>query len=152
MANHVSGTSALISVPLPSLGELRQHVLSPLIGNPLFSEAEQLRANHFVHECEDIARLIRWGANVLAEIARRQAEAARKRRHFATCATLHQLRSPSFRGHRSRPRRPKPTWVPGAFFPDRADRWAGTFDRLAAARFQPADSVPFTALLSCPSR
>jgi hypothetical protein len=133
------------------LGELRQHVLAPLLGNSLFSEAEQLRANHFAHECEDIARLTHWGVNVLAEIARRQAEAAHLRRYLATCATLHQLRSPSFRGHCSRPRQPKPTWVPGVFFPDRADRWAGTFDRLAAAHFQPADSVPFTALLSCPS-
>ncbi|RZK29871.1 MAG: hypothetical protein EOO61_20055, partial [Hymenobacter sp.] len=80
MANHVTGTSMLFSVPQPSLGELRQHVLMPLIGHPLFSEAEQLRANHFVHESDDIARLTRWGANVLAEIARRQAEAARQRR------------------------------------------------------------------------
>ncbi len=148
MANHVIGTSVLFSVLPTSLGELRQHVLLPLIGNPLFSEAEQLRANHFVHECEDIARLTRWGANVLAEIARRETEAARQHRDLATRATLRQLRSASFRGHRSRPRRPTPTWSPGAFFPDRADRLAGTFDRLATARFQPAESLTFIALLS----
>lgn len=148
MANHVSGKSTLCDVPPTNLGELRQHVLLPLIGNPLFSEAEQLRANHFVHESEDIARLTRWGTNVLAEIARRQAEAARQRCYFATRATLRQLRSSSFRGHRSRPHRPTPSWVPGAFFPDRADRWAGTFDRLAAARFQPADSLTFASLLA----
>ena len=148
MANHVTGLSALISVPLTSLGELRQHVLAPLIGNPLFSEAEQLRANHFVHESDDIARLTRWGANVLIEIARRQAEAARERCHLATGTTLRQLRSGSFRSHRSRPRRPRPTWVPGAFFPDRADRRAGTFDFIGAARCQPADSLTFADLLS----
>lgn len=142
----------LLSVSPPSLGELRQFVLLPLIGNPLFSEAEQLRANHFVHESEDIARLTRWGTNVLAEIARRQVEAARQRRYFATRATLRRLRSSSFRGHCSRPRRPTPSWVPGAFFPDRADRWAGTFDRLAAARFQPADALTFADLLSFQSR
>ncbi|MGI4742720.1 MAG: hypothetical protein ACRYG7_46780 [Janthinobacterium lividum] len=152
MANHVSGTSTLQHVPPTSLGELRQHVLLPLIGNSLFSEAELLRANHFVHESDDIARLTRWGVNVLAEIARRQAEAARQRRHLATTATVRRLRSPNFRGHHSRPRRPRLTWVPGAFFPDRADRWAGTFDRLAAARFQPADARPFASLLSRPSR
>lgn len=134
------------------LGELRWHVLLPLIGNPLFSEAEQLRANHFVHESDDIARLTRWGANVLAEIARRQAEAARQRRDLATSATLRQLHSASFRGHCSRPRRPAPNWVPGAFFPDRADRRAGTFDRLAAARFQPAYSLTLAHLLSRQSR
>lgn len=148
MANHVSGTSTLISVPPISLGELRQHVLLPLIGNSLFSEAEQLRANHFVHESDDIARLIRWGMNVLAEIARRQAEAARQRRHLAMGDTVRRSRATSFRGHRCRPRRPRPSWVPGAFFPDRADRWVGTLDRLAAARFQPADSLTFASLLA----
>lgn len=147
MANHVSGTSTLLSAPLISLGELRQHVLLPLIGNPLFSEAEQLRANHFVHESEDIARLTRWGVNVLAEIARRRAEAARQRRHLAMRDTLRQLHSSSFRGHRPRKRKPRPTWIPGAFFPDCADRWAGTFDRLAAARFQPAQSLTYAQLL-----
>ena len=152
MANHVSGKSTLRDVPPTSLGELRQHVLFPLIGNPLFSEAEQLRANHFVHESDDIARLTRWGVNVLAEIARRQAEAARQHRDFATSATLCRLRSSSFRGYRGRPRRPKQTWVPGALFPDRSDRRAGTFDRLAAARFQLADALPIADLLSRQAR
>jgi hypothetical protein len=148
MANHVSGTSTLLSAPLISLGELRQHVLLPLIGNSLFSEAEQLRANHFVHESEDIVRLTRWGENVLIEIARREAEAARQRCYLATFVTLGQLRSTSFRGHRSRPCQPLPTWVPGAFFSDQANRRAGTFDRIVSARFQPADSLTFADLLS----
>ncbi|RZJ91625.1 MAG: hypothetical protein EOO60_07740, partial [Hymenobacter sp.] len=87
MEMHVTGQ--------PVLGELRQHVLAPLLGNALFSEAEQLRANHFVHESDDIVRLTRWGANVLAEIARRQAEAACQRRDRAMGTTLHQLRSGS---------------------------------------------------------
>lgn len=141
-----------IAVPPTSLGELRQHVLLPLISNPLFSEAEQLRANHFVHESEDVACLTRWGANVLAEIVRRQTEAARQRRHFATSATLRQLRSTSFRGHRSRPRRPAPSWVAGAFLPDRADRRAGSFDRLVTARFQAAESLTLANLLSRQAR
>ena len=148
MANHVTGTSVLTSVPTSSIGELRQHVLLPLIGHPLFSEAEQLRANHFVHESDDVARLTRWGASVLAEIAHRQAEAARQRRDLATGATLRQLGSTSFRGHLSRSPRPAPAWVPGTCFPDRADRKAGPFDRLAVARFQPADSLTFVSLLS----
>jgi hypothetical protein len=152
MKNHVSRTSALQCVPLTSLGELRQRVLLPLIGNPLFSEAEQLRANHFVYESDDIALLTRWGANVLAEIARREAEAARQRCDLTTRAILRQLRSASFRGHCSRPRRPTPAWVPGTFFPDGADRRAGTFDHLAAALFQPADSLTLAHLLSRQSR
>jgi hypothetical protein len=152
MANHVSGASALISVLPTCLDELRQHVLAPLLGHSLFSKAELLRANHFVHESDDIAHLICWSANVLAEIACRQAEAARQHRYLATGVTLRRLCSLSFRGHCSRPRRPKPTWVPGAFFPDRSDRWAGAFDRLAAACFQPTDSVPFATLFSRQSR
>ena len=147
MANHVNGLSTLLNVLPSSLGELRQHVLLPLLGNSLFSEAEQLRANHFVHESEDIARLTRWGANVLAEIARRQVEAARQRRHLTLCATLRRLRPTGFRGHGPRKRKPRPTWVPGAFFPDCADRWAGTFDRLAAACFQPVHTIPYAQLL-----
>lgn len=147
MANHVTGTNTLHCVPPTSLGELRQHVLLPLLGNSLFSEAEQLRANHFVHESDDVARLTRWGASVLAEIARRQAEAARQRRHLATCDTLGQLRFNGFRGPRLRKLTPEPTWVPGAFFPDCADRWAGTFDRLAVARFQLAHTLTYAQLL-----
>jgi hypothetical protein len=134
------------------LGELRQHVLLPLIGNPLFSEAEQLRANHFVHESDDIARLTRWSANVLAEIARRQAEAARQRRYLATGTTLRRLHSDRFRSHRARLCRPAPTWVPGTCFPDRSDRRAGTFDRLAVASFQTADALTFADLLSQQAR
>jgi hypothetical protein len=136
-----------IAEPPTSLGELRQRVLLPLIGNSLFSAAEQLRANHFVHESEDITRLIRWGASVLAEITRRQVEAARQRYHFATSTVLSQLHAGSFRCHRTRSPRLAPTWEPGTIFPDRNDCRAGTFDRSAAARFQPADSLTFTALL-----
>ena len=144
MEMHVTGQ--------PVLGELRQHVLAPLLGNALFSEAEQLRANHFVHESDDIARLTRWGVNVLAEIARRQAEAARQHRDLATSATLRQLRSGGFRSHRARLRQAALSWVPGTFFPDRSDRRAGTFDRLAVASFQMADALTFADLLSHQAR
>jgi hypothetical protein len=136
------------------LGELRQHVLTALIGHPLFSDAEQLRANHFAHECEDVARLIRWGESVQAEIARREAaaraEAACLRRQCALRNTLQQMPPAIFRDHC--PRRPAP--VQQASFPslDLADRWAGTFDRVAAARFQPADPLTFASLLNRPAR
>jgi hypothetical protein len=65
---------------------------------------------------------------------------------------LRQVHPGGFRSHRARLCRPAPTWVPGAFFPDRSDRRAGTFDRLATARFQPADSLTFAALLSRQAR
>jgi hypothetical protein len=139
-----------IAEPPVILGELRQHVLTPLIGHPLFSDAEQLRANHFAHECEDVARLIRWGESVQAEIARREAatraEATYLRRQCALRNTLRQMYPASFRRHC--PRRPAPTQL--ASFPslDQTDRRAGTFDRLAASSFQPADSLTFASLLS----
>jgi hypothetical protein len=132
------------------LGELRQHVLLPLISHPLFSDAEQLRANHFAHECEDIARLIRWGESVQAAITRREAaaraEAACLRRRYALRYTLAHVRLVRFRGHC--PRRPAPDQPTSLPTPSQIDRRAGTFDRLLAARFQPADSLTFASLLS----
>ena len=134
------------------LGELRQYALATLLGHPLFSQAEQLRANHFAHECEDITRLTRWAISVRAEIARREADATRQRCHRATHEVLRHLRAVPFRGARLHSPHPSPTWVVGASLPDGADRRAGTFDRLAAARFQPADSLTFAFLLNRPAR
>ena len=151
MANHVTGTNTPFGVLPSCLGALRQHVLVPLINNPLFSEAEQLRANHFVHETDDIARLTRWYANVLAESTRRQAVAAHRRGQATLQATLGRLSLSSFRGPHPR-KSPAPAWAPGDPLPDLADRLAGTFDRLAAARFRVADALTLAMLLSCPSR
>ena len=138
----------------PVLGELRQHVLTALIGHPLFSDAEQLRANHFVHEGEDVNRLIRWGESVQVEIARREvaarAEAAYLRRQCVLRNTLRQMPPASFRCHCSR--RPAPTQLASPPSLDQADRQAGTFDRMAASHFQPADSLTFASLLSRPRR
>lgn len=142
------------SVPPTTLGELRQHVLRALIGHPHFSDAEQLRANHFAHECNDVARLIRWGESVQAEVARREAtaraEAAYFRRYYTLRNTLRQMHPASFRRHC--PRLPAPAPLASFPSPNQADRRAGTFDRLAAARFQPADSLTFADLLSFQSR
>ena len=124
----------------------------PLIGHPLFSQAEQLQANHFVHECEDVARLTRWATSVRTEITRREANAARQRYHRATHEVLRHLRAVPFRGPRFHSSRPHPTWVVGASLPEGADRRAGTFDRIAAARFQSADSLSFADILCRQSR
>ena len=87
-----------------------------------------------------------------AEIARREADATRQRCHRATHEVLRQLCAVSFRGPRLHSPRPYPSWVVGAPLPDGADRRAGTFDRLAAARFQPADSLTFAFLLNRQAR
>jgi hypothetical protein len=134
------------------LDELRQHALIALLGHPLFTEAEQQRATHFAPECEDIARLTRWTTSVQAKIARRETAAARQRCHRATQEVLRHLRVPHFRSHYPLPPRLLPTWVFGAPVPAQSNRRASTFDRLIAARFQPADSLTFAFLLSRQSR
>ena len=48
-----------------------------LIGNPLFSREEQLRANHHTHECECPRRLALWLHNVEREAERREQAAAK---------------------------------------------------------------------------
>ena len=116
-------------------------MLAFLVGNPLFSEAEQLRANHLVHECEDPARLNRWHANILAKIDRREADAARQRGQAT-------LRPFGFRGYRPRKPQPTPTWAPGAPLPNYADHHAGTFGRRVAARFVPEQSLTLANLLT----
>jgi len=66
MESHVSGGITPLSI-----GELRQSILAVLIGNPLFTEEEQLLANHLTHECEDADRLVRWLRNVRLQDAKR---------------------------------------------------------------------------------
>ena len=84
----------------PTLGALRCEVLAVLIGNPLFSREEQLRANHHTHECECPRRLALWLHNVEREAQRREQAAAklvREARQYAGCDfdtltdELHQL-------------------------------------------------------------
>lgn len=54
------------------LGHMRCDVLAAVIGNPLFTKGEQLRANHNVHECECPQRLALWLRNVRREVQRRE--------------------------------------------------------------------------------
>lgn len=54
-----------------SLGELRQAILAVYIGNPLFSLAEQLEANHDAHACEDLPYMVAWLKGVRLEDTKR---------------------------------------------------------------------------------
>jgi hypothetical protein len=54
------------------LAGLRAQLTALTFGCALLSEAEQLRANHNIYECEDVARLTRWLVNTRRERARRQ--------------------------------------------------------------------------------
>ena len=60
METHVTGH--------PVLGELRHALSAVFFGNPLFSPQEQLLANHYIHECEDVRQLTRWLRNMSAAI------------------------------------------------------------------------------------
>jgi len=132
----------------PVSGDLRQHILAALLSHCLFSETEQVWPVHFVQECEDIARLMRWGARVQVEPVWREAEAARQRRDHATHDKLYHLRATPFRSRCPRLPQPLPNRVVGAL---RADRRANTFNRLAA-RFQPANELTCISLLNRQAR
>lgn len=54
-----------------SLADLRAQLTALTFGCALLSEVEQLRANHHIHECEDVGRLTRWLVNTRRELERR---------------------------------------------------------------------------------
>jgi hypothetical protein len=89
MENHVSGqVTASAETPNP-LAILRQSILAVLIGNALFTEEEQLLANHLTYECEAEATLAKWLRNVRLEDAtrgfRRRNEVAGRLDYPAVC-------------------------------------------------------------------
>ena len=65
--------TAVTVAPQTPIGVLRAEVLALIVGSPLFTDAEQLRANHTVHACENLATLLKWLANVRQEAENRAA-------------------------------------------------------------------------------
>ena len=141
METHVTGQ------PVP--GELRRHILAALPGKHPISEAEHIRANPFTRECQGIARLICWETSIWVKIACREAKAARQRPYHATHGRMRYPRAIPFRNHYPRLLRPWPTWVIGAFLPDRR---VSTFYCLVATRYQPANVQYLLSLLNCQAR
>jgi hypothetical protein len=74
MKSHVTGNSqvAASATPTLQLGATRRNILAVVIGNDLFTPAEQLRCNDSVYQCEDLARLTTWLRNVRREALRRE--------------------------------------------------------------------------------
>ena len=72
-----SGQAAVGAAASPIAG-LRAALTALTFGNALLSEEEQLRANHSIHECEDVFRLTRWLVNTRIELARRARAAEMK--------------------------------------------------------------------------
>lgn len=54
------------------LGTLRRNILAAVVGNDLFTDAEQLRCNDSVHQCSNTARLALWLKNVRRVAAERE--------------------------------------------------------------------------------
>lgn len=72
-----SGQAAVGTVASPVAG-LRAALTALTFDNALLSDEEQLRANHNIHECEDVFRLTRWFVNTRKELARRAKAAEMK--------------------------------------------------------------------------
>ncbi|MGI4871496.1 MAG: hypothetical protein ACRYFX_09995 [Janthinobacterium lividum] len=73
MTTHVTGQAAVAAAaPTLHLATFRRNILALIVGNPLFTDAEQLRANHHTHECTCPYRLVRWLKNVRRVAAERE--------------------------------------------------------------------------------
>ena len=138
MLNRVSKANTPIGVRPISLDELRRFGWFARLDNPRFNEAAQLWANHHVHGSENVVLLVRWPANELAAIARREAATPHLRGRRLLRSTRCLLRPGS--GYALRPRQFAPAGALGSPLPGRP------VDRLAALRFQPADAFPPAAI------
>ena len=128
MQNQVSRPAAAPTAA-PSLPVLRAQLTALTFHSPYLSPAEQLQANHHIHDCQDPVRLARWLRNLPAALARREAE-----QRAATLAHYAAL----LQGPQPRPVTPLP--YPG-------DCRASARDRRAAVRFRPARTLCYAHLL-----
>jgi hypothetical protein len=141
MQNQVLGQDAAptASCLLPTL---RAQLTALTFHSPHLSEAEKLRANHHIHECEDAKRLTHWLHTVKAELARRNLAAQTKK-------ALAQRPLPYLRTRRQPwllRRTPEPT-VSTLAFRYVVDRPALARDCRAVAQFQPARTLTYAQLL-----
>jgi hypothetical protein len=141
MQNQVLGqdTAPTASCLLPTL---RAQLTALTFHSPHLSEAEKLRANHQIHECEDAKRLTHWLRTVKAELARRNLAAQTKK-------ALAQRPHPYLRTRRQ-PwllRRAAKLTVNTLVFHYVVDRPASDRDRRAAAQFQPLHTLTSAQLL-----
>jgi hypothetical protein len=56
-----------------SIATLRTHLTTLTFHSPYLSDAEKLRANHRIHDCEQLAQLELWLQTIPAELAWREA-------------------------------------------------------------------------------
>jgi hypothetical protein len=124
------------------LSTLRAQLTALTFHSPHLSEAEKLRANHHIHECEDAKRLTHWLRTVKAELARRNLAAQTKK-------ALAQRPLPYLRTRRQPwllRRTPEPA-VSTLALCYIVDHPALARDRRTAAQFQPARTLTYAQLL-----
>jgi hypothetical protein len=74
MKNVIAGqAAALTAAPILHHGTYRRAILRLVVGNDLFTAAEQLRCNDSVHQCEDSQKLALWLKNVRRVAQEREA-------------------------------------------------------------------------------
>jgi hypothetical protein len=56
-----------------SIATLRTHLTTLTFHSPYLSDAEKLLANHHIHNCKQVAKLLLWLHTVPAELAWREA-------------------------------------------------------------------------------
>lgn len=149
MQTQVLGQAAALTTAC-SLPSLRAQLTALTFHSPHLDEAEKLRANHCIHECEDAERLTNWLRTVQAELARRNMAAQTQKALTKYAAPKRQaLPHPTLRNrHHPRPprRAPKPP-VGTLALHYVIDRPAPPLDRRAAAQFQPARTLTYGQLL-----
>jgi hypothetical protein len=141
MQNQVLGQDAAptASYLLPTLGA---ELTTFTFHSPYLSEAEKLRANHHIHECEDAQRLTHWLHTVRTELARRNIAAQTKR------ALAHRpLPYPYTRRQLQLLRRAAKSTGSTLALHHVVDHPAPARDRRAAAQFQPLHTLTYTQLL-----
>ncbi|MGI4824386.1 MAG: hypothetical protein ACRYFV_24515 [Janthinobacterium lividum] len=141
MQNQVLGQDAAptASCLLPTL---RAQLTALTFHSPHLSEAEKLRANHHIHECEDSKRLTHWLRTVKADLARRDLAAQTKK-------ALAQRPLPYLRNWRQPQllRRAAKLTANMLAFHYVVDRPALARDCRAVAQFQPARTLTYAQLL-----
>lgn len=119
------------------LPTLRAQLTALTLHSPHLSEAEKLRANHHIHECEDVNRLTHWLQTVQAELARRNITAQTKK-------ALAKYASPTRRHPQPAHHMPTVSTLAAHYV---LDRLAAPRDRHATAQFQPARTLTYAQLL-----
>lgn len=141
----IGEAAALTAASCPQLlATLRAQLTALTFGSPWLTAAEQLRANHHAHECQDAGRLGFWLVNTQAVIARRAAEYQRQRVQAGLTRLRQALAQPSLNDLTQAGSVGLP---PQLQVPKPLDRLAGAADGLVVASFWMGEGLSYAELL-----